>query len=210
MEKRILLVDDNKDFAVVFETRFRHLGKISLALSYAEALPFIEAGGLDLFILDHNLDQNNCFDLIPQIRAKNPRAHIIILTGYADKEMAIRAVNAGVSGLLEKPLNEEALYRRLSEIGWFESRLTLDERNRSLVIDGVHIALTKVELQILRTLMERRKQLVTRAELEECIWGGRHIVKNSLDTHLYNLKRKVPVLKSCLASIHGSGYILDI
>ncbi|AHZ86048.1 response regulator transcription factor [Bdellovibrio bacteriovorus] len=210
MEKKILLVDDNKDFALLFQAKFSHLGKIECASTFAEAMRLIHDQSWDLFFLDHTLDEHTCFELIPAIRERSPRAFIMIVSGNADKEMAIRAVNSGVSGFLEKPINESDLQNRLAAIGWYEAHISLDDKNRSIYVSGNSHSLTKVEYMILRILMDKKNQLVTRIELEENIWGGRHIVKNSLDTHLYNLKRKVPELKGRLSSIHGTGYLLKI
>lgn len=210
MEKKVLLVDFNKDFALLFQAKFSHLGKIELASSFAEAVQMISEWSWDLFFLDHDLEGKTCFDLLPSIRERHQRAPVIVVTANATKDIAIRAVNHGINGFLEKPLIESDLLNRLSDIGWFDAPMSLDEKNRCIYVSGTSHSLTKVEYLILRTLMEKKNQLVTRAELEDSIWGGQHIVKNSLDTHLYNLKRKVPELKQRLSSIHGTGYLLKV
>lgn len=210
MEKKILLVDSSKDFALLFQAKFSHLGSITCAMAFTDAVKRVQEQSWDLFVLEHDLDGRNCFDLISEIRAHNTRASIFVISGNADKAMAIRAINSGVNGFLEKPFNEADLQERLKAIGWYEAHIALDEKNRSIYVSGVSHSLTKVEYMILRVLIDKKNQLVTRVELEENIWGGQHIVKNSLDTHLYNLKRKVPALKGRLSSIHGTGYLLKV
>ncbi len=209
MKKKVLLVDDNKDFALLFQAKYSEIGQIEHASSYAEAVGMIESHAWDLFLLDFVLDNSKtCFDLLPLIKNRASRVPVILVTAHADKDMAIRALNSGINGLIEKPVQEEQLKDRLWEIGWNEVQLALDERSRCVQVSGVSYPLTKVEFMILRRLMDSKNQLVTRKELEDCIWGGQHIVKNSLDTHLYNIKRKVPELKGRLSSIHGTGYLL--
>lgn len=209
MKKKVLLVDDNKDFALLFQAKYGEIGEISHASSYAEALQMIEKNSWDLFLLDYALDDSKtCFDLFPLIRNKSSRTPVIVITGNADKAMVIKALNSGVVGLIEKPIDDHEFKARLKYIGWNDVHLFLDERSRCVQVAGVSYPLTKVEFMILRRLMDSKNQLVTRSELEECIWGGQHIVKNSLDTHLYNIKRKVPELKERLSSIHGTGYLL--
>lgn len=210
MKKKVLLVDDNKDFALLFQAKFSHIGEIQCVYSYEEALKALAEGPWDLFFLDHNLDGKTCFDLIPAIRSSHSRSHIIIVTGHSNKEMAINAVNYGVSGFIEKPIMEEEMTSRLQAIDWFSSSLILNQLNRSASFKGRSCPLTRVEYIILETLYTKSRQLITREELEQNIWGGRHVAKNSLDTHLYNLKRKIPELKDHLSSVHGSGYILNI
>src|SRR5690606_6514936 len=97
----------------------------------------------DLFFLDHYLnDDKTCFDLIPKVRATHPRAHVMIVTGNADKAMAIRAANSGGSGFLEKPIVEDELKRRLQEIGWFDTHFALDEKSRELYVGAKAYSLT--------------------------------------------------------------------
>ena len=209
--KNILVVDDNEDFGSFFKSKFSQLGEIRLAFDYASAVRSLEEVAWDLMVLDYTISQQEtCFDLIPIAKQRSPRAHIIIVTGNADKEMAIRAVNAGVSGFLEKPFPEEHLMRRLHEIGWFQMQFILDHLNRQLCVGTAVYSLTSVEYRLLNILVNRKNSLVTRQDMENEIWSGRAVAKNALDTHLYNLKKKIPELKHVLASIHGTGYMLRI
>ena len=211
MQKNILLVEDNEEFASYFLAKFSYLGNLVHASSIEDALKVINERNWELFLLDHNLDdQRTCFDLMPHVRAAHPRSHIMIVTGNADKAMAIKAANSGVSGFLEKPILEEELKRRLQEIGWFDTQFSLDEKSRELYVGAKSYSLTQVEYTLLSKLLDRKNQLVTRADLEKDIWNGRHVAKNALDTHLYNLKRKIPELKNCLSSVHGTGYLLKV
>lgn len=211
MQKNILLVDDNEDFAAYFISKFSYLGKLVHTKSHSDAIQLIKESPWDLVFLDHTLDSDKtCFDLIPLVRTSHPRSHVLIVTGNADKAMAIRAANSGVSGFLEKPILEDELTRRLQEIGWFDSRFHLDDKSRELIVGDKVYHLTQVEYVVLRRLLDRKNQLVTRADLEQDIWNGRHVAKNALDTHLYNLKKKIPELKNCLSSVHGTGYLLKV
>lgn len=211
MQKNILLVDDDQDFATYFISKFSYLGNLVHANSHSYATQLIGDKRWDLVFLDHTLDSDKtCFDLIPLVRNAHPRSHVLIVTGNADKAMAIRAVNAGVSGFLEKPIVEDELTRRLQEIGWFDSNFSLDEKSRELHVGEKVYHLTQVEYTLLRRLLDRKNQLVTRMDLEHDIWNGRHVAKNALDTHLYNMKKKIPELKNCLSSVHGTGYMLKV
>lgn len=211
MQKNILLVEDNLEFAAYFTEKFSYLGNWTHARSYSEAVELLPSRVWDLFFFDHTLeDRKTCFDLIPPARANHPRSHIVIVTGNANKQMAIQALNFGVSGFIEKPILDEELIRRLQEIGWFDTRFILNDKNRQLFVGADSYTLTQVEFTLLSKLLDKKNQLVTRADLEQDVWNGRHVAKNALDTHLYNLKRKVPQLKKCLSSIHGTGYVLKV
>lgn len=211
MQKNILLVDDNEDFASYFISKFSYLGNLVHAKSHSHATVLLKDSGWDLIFLDHTLDNDKtCFDLIPMVRASQPRSHVLIVTGNADKAMAIRAANSGVSGFLEKPIIEDELTKRLQEIGWFDTNFSLDDKSRELYVGEKTYHLTQVEFTLLRRLLDRKNQLVTRADLENDIWNGRHVAKNALDTHLYNMKKKIPELKNCLSSVHGTGYMLKV
>lgn len=211
MKKKILLVENEEEIASYFKAKFSYLGDFYAAISHEAALHLLPEQNWDLFILDCFLDnQKTAFDLIPVFRESSPRAKIIMITGYADKPLAIKALHAGVDGLLEKPLEEVSLRQRLEELGWFDSLLSLDLKRRQLFVGDKSYILTHVEFILLQRLMERKNQLVARGDLESEVWQGRHVAKNALDTHLYNLKKKIPALKTCLSSVHGAGYMLKI
>ena len=149
----ILIVDD--DELVLSSLR----GVFSLQTDYnvleandpTEAIGLVERTPLDVVISDFLMPQMNGIDFLKEVRRLQPDAVRLLLTGYADKENAIRAINeVGIYHYLEKPwdnqamlmiirnaLEEKSLRKRLSEkVSALDKLLTehgeLSDRTRSL------------------------------------------------------------------------------
>lgn len=74
------------------------------------ALSFVEQHGADLIICDMLMPQLDGIDILRRARAVDPRIPRVLLTGYADKESAIRAIEeAGLFNYLEKPWANDQL-----------------------------------------------------------------------------------------------------
>ncbi len=94
----------------------------------------------DVFLLDIQMPKMTGFELIPKIKALCPDAKIIMMTGYADKETAIRALQMGAFDFLEKPFQSEILYYTISRA------LDAVERERELKRSYEELKLSQTEL----------------------------------------------------------------
>jgi len=78
------------------------------------------------------------------------------------------------------------------------------------VRDGVELALTYLESELLRYLIEHAGEAVSRAELLNKVWGyDRYPSTRTVDTHVLNLRRKLeadPAAPRYLLTVHGIGY----
>lgn len=93
------------------------------ALSYLS-----ENNDVDVIITDFLMPEMNGIEFLIEMKKKNPKTECILLTGYADKENAIKSINeAGVYYYLEKPWNNEELVKIVVN--------ALEKRNLSLALD---------------------------------------------------------------------------
>ena len=179
-----------------------------LADGSPDSLEKVLWSAVDLVLLELKLGQNFTFDLIPEIRKKKSSLPIVIVTAFADKQNCLTAINLGVNGMIEKPLTEN-LFKELIErhrCKGFE--LKMCEDRKAILSQGDWVDLTSTEYKIIETLKASRRRL-TRAELQAAVWPNSSISENNLDTHLTNLKRKIPELAACLNVKRGLGYFLD-
>ena len=85
-----------------------------------EALLQAAGNNYDLMILDISLPDMNGLDVLSQVKHKNPKLPVLILTEHSEKEYAFRALRAGASGYLTKETKSETLFaviRKLSQGG---------------------------------------------------------------------------------------------
>ena len=82
--------------------------KINTFLSAIEALDFIEKNDIDLVLSDYLMPEMDGITFLSKVRKFKPEIPRIILTGYADKENAIKAINeVGIFQYIEKPWDND-------------------------------------------------------------------------------------------------------
>ena len=102
----VLILDDNDQVCGFLQAALSTWGLTADILSDPKnVLDVIEQHDYDVLMLDVMLPGINGIDLLPSIREARPALKVIIMTGYADKAMAIEALRAGAFDFLEKPLN---------------------------------------------------------------------------------------------------------
>ena len=144
----------------------------------------------NIVLLDIVMPEKSGFDLIPEIGKFCPETKIIIMTGYADKEKAIKAVRLGVFDFLEKPIEMELLSHAVkraldTQRMELEFKKTLKELERSQSDLLAHKS--KLE-QVNEQLLETNKALSVLAE-------------NLERTREYSEKRIVQKIRSLIMPI---------
>jgi CheY-like chemotaxis protein len=111
MKKHILIVDDETSIRDLCKELLEEEGyKISTATNGLDALEKMERDIFDLFLIDMAMPKMNGFELMKEIKNKQPLAVIVMLTGFSSIEGAIKAVQAGAFQYLSKPINAEELF----------------------------------------------------------------------------------------------------
>ena len=112
MSTEILIVDDNADIRNIINDLIIDTGfKTRLAANYNQALNEIDKKLPDVAIIDVKLDKgdHDGLELLSHIKTKDVNIPVIIITGHANVEMAIKALKAGAFEFIEKPFNQERL-----------------------------------------------------------------------------------------------------
>ena len=112
MSKEILIIDDNTDIRNIINDLIIDAGyKTRLAANYNQALNEIDKKLPDVAIIDVKLDKgdNDGLELLTHIKNKDKNIPVIIITGHANIEMAIKALKTGAFEFIEKPFNQERL-----------------------------------------------------------------------------------------------------
>jgi CheY-like chemotaxis protein len=108
----ILLVDDNRDGLLVRRCLLEEIGCcVSIALSGEEGLKLFQAGKFDVVVTDYRMPRMNGGELIQRIRALEPNARIILLSGFVEP-LGLTEQNTGADAVLIKSANEPAQLMR--------------------------------------------------------------------------------------------------
>jgi signal transduction histidine kinase len=114
---RILLVEDSRSDARLLEATLLGAGAYRFRLTHverlAEALAALAGGGFDVVLLDLHLPDSQGLDTLAARERDQPGVPVMVLTGFDDEELAVRAVQAGAQDYLPKGLVDGALLARL-------------------------------------------------------------------------------------------------
>ncbi|MFC1898053.1 response regulator [Candidatus Cloacimonadota bacterium] len=111
MKKHILIVDDEISIRELCKELLEEEGyKVTLAVDGQDAIEKMDFDAYDLFLIDMAMPRIGGFELMKMIKAKQPLAVIVILTGFSSIDGAVKAVQAGAFQYLSKPINADELF----------------------------------------------------------------------------------------------------
>lgn len=102
--------------------------EVLTAISGEEALERLEAGLVDIVLTDNNMPGMQGLDLLAEVRERWPDVPVIIMTGYGNMQVSMRAHELGAAGYLLKPFEDIALISR--EVEAVARRMELARREQ--------------------------------------------------------------------------------
>ncbi len=112
MSTEILIIDDNADIRVILNDLISDAGyKTRVAANYNQALIEIDKKLPDVAIIDVKLDKgdNDGIELLNHIKKKNKDIPVIIISGHANIEMAVKSLKSGAFEFIQKPFDKDRL-----------------------------------------------------------------------------------------------------
>lgn len=175
----------------------------------------------DLIILDIGLPKRRGPDVCADIRAAGKKTPVIMLSVESEIVTKVELLSIGADDYMTKPFSFEELLARVRALlrrphthiteQLSVSDLTLDSRTQEVVRARRKIYLTRKEFSLLEYLMRHANAVVTRGSLLEHVWDlDGNPFSNSIETHIYNLRRKinVPHRPHLIENVPGRGYRL--
>lgn len=222
-DKRLLIVDDEQELLDMVVSILKEEGftRITAAGTVGDALTLAESVQPELAILDVTLPDGDGFSLMEQLKRKGDYP-ILFLTARGEDEDKFKGFGLGADDYIVKPfLPKELIFRvmailRRSYKG--ENPLVklqnseIDFDRAEVIRDGVHIALTAKEYDILAVLYRNAGRIVTIDALCEAAWGENPFgYENSLMAHIRRIREKIernPSRPVSLITVKGLGYKL--
>ena len=116
LKAKVLLVDDEEDFLKTLAERLETRGlKVSMATNGESALALIEGQEYDLIVLDLAMPGLDGLETLKRIKARQPDAEIIMLSGQGSIKTSIEAMKLGACDFLQKPVDIGTLLEKISE-----------------------------------------------------------------------------------------------
>ena len=206
---RVLVVDDEQDLLDLLAFLAQQAGLVPVVASEpAGALDALESGDFSVAVVDLNLRLGDGFELIAEMRRRNPRLPILVLTGRADEDDKGRALEIGADDYVIKPFGHRELVARIRaharradldrlrgpapaflEVG----ALRLDLVERTLEIDGASASrLTGTEFRLLEYLMRNGRSVVPTEAIAKHVWGYNDApARDVVRVTVHRLRRKL-------------------
>jgi len=220
---KILVVDDEPNIREVVGLYLRHDGHTVVpAADGEEALKLYRQTKPDLVVLDLMLPKVSGIEVCRRIQAER-RVPLIMLTARGEEEDRIVGLGLGADDYVTKPFSPrelaarvEAVLRRTGEAAPEDGRvlifddLRIDEGTREVSVRGEPVTLTAREFDLLCHLASHPRQVFTRDQLMETVWGHSFSSDTSTVTvHVRRLREKLeddPAHPRYLQTVWSVGY----
>ena len=226
----LLLVEDYEplrdDMGEVLEDFF---ATVTLASNGVEAIglydKYSKEGGsyYDVVITDIQMPMMDGIDLAEEIRKRNPKQQIIVLSAYTDSEYLLRLINIGIAQFINKPVERDDLMEALfavcnnrpeDEIGKEEYHIVAlgdgvvwNKQSKTLRKEGYPLSLTRHESVLMQLFVDRANQVCTAETIMQHFYlQGVELSERSIRNLVSKLRKKLP--KRAIKSIYGMGYRL--
>ncbi len=230
MRANILVVDDECAIADLIEVYLTNEAyQVQKCYDPLQALKAVEAGQVDLAILDVMMPGMNGWDLCRKIREKHTFP-IIMLTAKDEETDKITGLTLGADDYVTKPFRPLELMARVKaqlrrstkynggrgeqENVFLHGGLELNVDTHECLVDGRGVTLTPTEFTILQILLERKGKAVSSEELFHGIWKDEYYSKsnNSITVHIRHLREKLGDTTDkpkYIKTIWGVGYKIE-
>lgn len=230
-DSKILLVDDNRELAVMIQNILHRSGytNVYCAGTCAEGLEQFCREAPQLVILDIMLPDGDGFSLFRKMREK-AETPILFLSAKDEDNDRLFGLGLGADDYITKPFLSQELILRVGAVlkrTYFMQGKTVQEEGEqvlmlggreisfsdaSVTYSGKTLSLTAKELQILKKLNENRGKIVTFDALCMAVWGDAYYgYENTLMVHIRHLRKKIeddPSSPKWLLTARGLGYRL--
>jgi DNA-binding response OmpR family regulator len=222
MTANILLVEDEIKLARFIELELQSEGyRVSVAHDGMAGLSKIRESEPDLAILDWMLPGLTGLELCRRLRATGSKVPIILLTARDEVADRVAGLDSGANDYIIKPFSIEELLARIraqlrqtqptnSDVLKFED-LSLNRRTRAVSRGQRAIELTVKEFDLLEYLLSNPRQVFTRDQILENVWGYDFLGdSNIIEVYVRYLRLKLEDRseKRLIHTIRGVGYVL--
>ncbi len=220
---RILIVEDEYSLAeAVTAILKKEQYFVDAVYDGRDGLDYALSGIYDLILLDIMLPKMNGLDVLKEIRKNNISTPVMLLTAKSEVDDKIKGLDCGADDYLTKPFNKgellarvRALTRRKGEIPSNEltfGDIILNQSTYELSCGTLSVKLGAKEFRIMQMLMFAPKNIISKDEFIEKIWGyDSEAEYNSIEVYISFLRKKLGAIKSTvqIKASRGIGYYIE-
>ena len=213
---RVLLVEDDE---MVGESLREVLRKQGFAVDWVRdgtlAGTVLASERFDAVLLDLGLPGRGGLEVLKSMRTRGDFTAVIVLTARDALQDKVSLLDAGADDYLVKPFELDELLARLRAVGrrlagratgsLSVGDLSLDPATREVTHGGRPVLLSAREFALLHALLERPGAILSRAQLEDRLYGGgEELESNAISVYMHQLRKKLG--DDLLHTVRGVGY----
>ena len=218
----VLVADDDAHIREVARFALARAGHdVTLAGDGVAALARIDAGGIDLIVLDVLMPELDGLAVCRRVRDRVP---VVFLSSRGEEIDRVLGLDLGADDYLSKPFSPRELVARVAAVlrrgrerhevvaaprpPLTVGNVSIDRDRYEVCIDATPLAVTATELRLLSALAHHRGRVLSRMQLIESVYGSdHHITERTIDTHVRNLRAKLVAAGApVIETVHGVGY----
>lgn len=231
MTYKILIIEDEENIARVLQLELEFEGyEAEVALTGTKGLIKYREGSFDLILLDLMLPEMHGLDVLKRIRATEQVTPVILLTAKSEVEDKVKGLDLGANDYVTKPFEIDELLARIRNFIRFSKvknskslagatddhllsygHLSIHEQTREVLYFDKSIDLTPREYDLLHYLLKHAKQVLTREQILEAVWGFDYYGDtNVVDVYIRYIRQKLEPANSTaiIKTVRGVGYVL--
>ncbi|MBI4858537.1 MAG: response regulator transcription factor [Acetobacterium woodii] len=221
---RILLVEDESGLVDALKAIFTKENYcVDALMDGVSGLDYALTGIYDVIILDIMLPKRNGLEVLKELRKAQIETPVLMLTAKSELEDKIAGLDCGADDYLTKPFQTgellarvRAMTRRKGEITSQDlsfGDLNLKKRTREIHCDSASVKLGLKEFVLLETLMLNPKQIISKEQLIEKVWGfDSEAEYNNVEVYVSFVRKKIIFVGSAvqIKVNRGIGYYLEM
>jgi len=213
---RVLLVEDDRMIGEGLRTALRQSGHaVDWVRDGRAADASLASERFDLVLLDLALPQRDGIEVLLALRSRGDRTPVIVVTARDAPGSRVQGLDAGADDYLVKPFELDELMARMRAVsrrhaGRAEATIAvgdvvLDTSARQVTRAGAPVSLSAREYALLEALMLRPGALLSRAQLEDRLYGwADQVESNAISVYVHQLRRKLG--EEFIRTVRGVGY----
>jgi two-component system response regulator QseB len=215
---RLLLAEDDPMIGASVQRGLRQEGHgVDWIRDGREIEPALAATPYDLLLLDLGLPGRGGLEALTGLRAAGHSLPVLILTARDAVTDRIQGLDRGADDYLIKPFDLDELAARIRALLRRQAGradpvirngpLSFDPATRQVTLEDQPVALSAREQALLAALLEQPGRPLSRAQLEERIYGwGEEVESNAVEVHIHSLRRKLGA--DTIKNLRGVGYFI--
>ncbi|MDN5925996.1 MAG: response regulator [Hyphomicrobiales bacterium] len=213
---RVLVVEDDPVLLNGLQVGLGLAGfTVEAVANCADASAALDTSDFDAVVLDLMLPDGSGLDILGALRRRRSLVPVLLLTARDGVPDRIAGLDAGADDYLGKPFDLDEVAARLRALArrsgghaaatlqWRD--VVLDPASMGVTRGGQPVRLSRREFSILRALLDRPGQILSKSQLEDRLYGWQEeIESNAIEVHIHNLRAKLG--PGLVQTVRGVGY----